>query len=501
VYATAPHARIVWRPVPALWRAELVLFRRGVWGTRPVRIRHALRDAGLRPLARGSVNLPAARSRATLELRPPDLQPGPYRWTFTLFGQNRRRIARREVRFRIVSQPPRVYIDAKRRLRAGGTPFFPLGLYMAGHDTEQDLARIAAAGFNTLLSYTWGAFGHTAAQGLGPGPRAFLDRAGAHGLRVIYALQDFFEESPTWLCRTPGACVPGTTGLDLVREYVLALRDHPALLAWYLNDERPSAFVPQLRERIELIDELDPEHPCLQVLALDADATQAQQALALDAYYDNTDLLGVDPYPVAGAPPLKRPMKMVGAWTDSAKISARDVRPVWNVVQTHPWGNYTGNPADRAPSLEEQRCMAYLALVHGADGLLLYSYFDLFHPPGRPDDPVYFESRWAEVAAIGQELSALAPELLRGRDLELASSGPASPLQARALEEADGLHLLLANPNRTRPAGRTFTLPPGHRGVPVPLSGPIQARRRGSALEVTLPPLGSGRLLVRSASA
>jgi hypothetical protein len=494
VFVTTPVYKIVRMPVPPVWRAEASIQRQGAWGAGPISVRWALRDesSGLR--ARAQVRVPAGRSKASLMLRPDALQPGAYRSIFSLLDSNGRRIAGREVQLRLVDRPLRVWIDAQRGLHAGGAPFFPLGLYMAGHDADQDLERIAAAGFNTVLSYTWGFFGHSAAQGMGPGPRSFLDRASGHGLRVVYSVKDAYEAAPFWPCRQAGACVPDTTGADLVREYVVALRDHPALLGWYLNDELPPAFVPQLRERLALLGDLDPDHPALQVLSLDPAATRVQQALALDAYYDSTDILGVDPYPVAAGPPLSRPLKMVAGWTESAQLSARNARPVWTVIQTHPLGNYTGNPADRAPTLEEQRCMALLALIHRANGLLFYSHFDLFHAPGKPEDPSYFEARWAEVSRLGAEIRSLVPALLRGTEVALPSGDPPSPLQVRTLEHDGRLFVLLSNPNPTTSARRNFTLPSGGQAQPQVVSGSVQVRRQGRNLQVDVPAASGGAL-------
>jgi hypothetical protein len=50
--------------------------------------------------------------------------------------------------------------------------------------------------------------------------------------------------------------------------------------------------------------------------------------------------------------------------------------------------------------------MAYQCLVHGANGLIFYSFFDLKR------DPLGFESRWADVKKLGEEIKSLTPVLL-----------------------------------------------------------------------------------------
>ena len=70
-------------------------------------------------LARADTTLRAGQNRATLQLRPPALAPGQFRWTFTLFADDQRRIAGRTVGFRVVNQAPPVYVDRQGRLNAG----------------------------------------------------------------------------------------------------------------------------------------------------------------------------------------------------------------------------------------------------------------------------------------------------------------------------------------------------------------------------------------------
>jgi hypothetical protein len=278
----------------------------------------------------------------------------------------------------------RVTLDGMGRLVVEGKPFFPLGLYL-GPTEDEHLARIAAGGFNTILCYGYGQ---------GRNPRAYLDRAHKHGLKVIYSIKDLYEGSKYYRAQK------GLSDIDAMRKYILDFRDHPTLIAWYTNDELPPSFRPKLQAAYDLVCELDPHHPAFQVLCRPGE---------FDRYYDVLDIFGCDPYPVPN-----HPVTMVGDWMDTARAAMAYAKPVWCVPQIFAWSNYTHDPKGREPTFAEKRAMAYLALIHGAQGLVCYSYYDLFKGVGKGGTapPEVFERRWREVSAIAQDVRKVIPALL-----------------------------------------------------------------------------------------
>jgi len=301
----------------------------------------------------------------------------------------------------------KVAIDERGRLVVEGEPFFPLGLYL-GPTEDEHLARIAKAGFNTILCYGYGA---------GKAPRAYLDRAQRHGLKVIYSVKDFYNGT-RWFPR--GA---GKSGIELTRHYVSTLRDHPALLAWYVNDELGPEWLPKLRAAYDLICQLDPHHPTFQVLCVPGQNHR---------YYEVTDILGVDPYPVP-----RHPVTMVGDWLETARHAMWGAKPVWCVPQIFCWANYTRNPKDREPTFAEKRAMVFLALVHRAQGLICYSYYDLLK--GGKEK---FKRRWREVNAIAEEVQELMPALLEGNEVAARLMGD---VQYRVLDHRGVLRIVAVN--------------------------------------------------------
>jgi hypothetical protein len=98
-------------------------------------------------------------------------------------------------------------------------------------------------------------------------------------------------------------------------------------------------------------------------------------------------------------------------WTRTTRDQSYGVRPMWQVPQVFDWGAYkkgAEREQSRAPTLDEMRAMAWNCIAAGANGLVFYSYFDLYKMNER--DP--FEKRWADVCTMGEEIRRLIPVLL-----------------------------------------------------------------------------------------
>jgi hypothetical protein len=149
---------------------------------------------------------------------------------------------------------------------------------------------------------------------------------------------------------------------------------------------------------------------------------------------------------------------------ERAHTAVRGHKPIWLVPQAFAWYQYHSTNSDRghlptaeelqtgrAPTYEEERCMTYLALVHGAKGLIYYCYYDLRVLPQ------YLEM-WSWMKRIGTEVKALFPVLLSPEDLGPARSTLANPAIHSKLKRCDGrLYLLAVNADRA-PCQVTFDL-------------------------------------------
>jgi hypothetical protein len=383
--------------------------------------------------------LPPDEGSAMLTLTLPDvpseqypaLEDSAYEVEVGLFD-NSTLLAGESVRLRVL--PPdksrRVYVDDRQRLIVDGKPFFPLGFYL-GPTEDEHLARISAAGFNTILCYGYG---------VGADPEAYMERAQAHGLKVIYSIKDFYEGSRYFPAQK------GLAGPELARHYVTKFRNHAALLAWYINDELHARWLPRLAEMYDLVRELDPDHPAFQVLCRPDEFAE---------YYGVTDILGVDPYPVP-----RQPVSMVTDWMATGVTAMRRAKPVWVVPQVFKWSIYSGKDSDREPTFEEKRCMAFLGLIGGARGIIFYSYYDLFRDTGHASaPPEVFARRWDEVSRIAADLRKVIPAALDGTPVEIETTGSGEHVRAAALRLDGRVYLIAANTSADSPQALRAALP------------------------------------------
>lgn len=201
--------------------------------------------------------------------------------------------------------------------------FFPIGLYDA---PESALFDIAAAGFNLVLN------GDTA-----PG---YLDRARAAGLRVVpYVRTD--ERMPADVREAAG---------------------ERAVFAWYLFDEpdlngmEPETYA-ELSAKLRRLDRS--RGIFLTVL----------RPKNYPLYVGGSDILAPNPYPIRRLRAEENNLREVIYAVRAARLAA-GARPVWVVLQA-----FWAEPVwPRNPTPEELRCMAFLALNHGASGVTYFSW-------------------------------------------------------------------------------------------------------------------------------
>jgi hypothetical protein len=307
-----------------------------------------------------------------------------------------------------------VRVDAKGRTFVDGKPFLPVGLYMAGVQRE-DIARISGSPFNCVMPYgsTGLKFRDTTKQGI-EATREVLDACNSAGVKVIFSIKDLYENA-TWgggVVHNPKNWNGITGEKEIVTAVVEAFRESPALLAWYIADEKGPDMAPRLIERRRLMHQLDPWHPTWAVYYKD-----------LFAMGGTADVLGIDPYPIDRID-SNNMVSLEGVATTAKKVLGGDGGglPLWAVPQAFLTALYreeNGRRLDRAedrekilanhraPSEEEMRSMSLLMAIQGARGFVFYSYYDLLKPAVLPD----FDRRWAELCRVASLLRELQPFL------------------------------------------------------------------------------------------
>jgi hypothetical protein len=228
-----------------------------------------------------------------------------------------------------------------------GKPFFPLGIFTYELNPEV-IAEIHELRFNTVLN------------GFGTNQ---LDMIQSNGLMAV--------------CFTD-------------QNWIRAATNHPALLAWYLEDEPENRGVPAASEqqRYQDLKSKDPRHP----IGLCHTSFEA-----LTTYKNACDFTMTDIYPITA----KRDQNVMGVsiMIDESRRIHGPNWPQWTYIQSF-GGPETDAGVWAVPLPHELRFMVYQALVHRATGILYFSYW-----PRQP-------RLWQALAGINREVQQLIPWLV-----------------------------------------------------------------------------------------
>jgi len=415
-----------------------------------------------------------------LQWKPPHpLAVGEYQWKLLLpdTGSGASKVL---FRIRVQNAMPPTYIDAEGFTVVNGTRFFPLGLYLGklpqGDDwgtTDENMQRIANAGFNTLLNYVYGGRNKTGQQ--------YLATAERHHLKVIYSLTDTYDG----VVMNPNIAEPG---IKVAARVIQQLKDQPALLAWYTNDEQGYGELPGSRALYQLIQNRDNSHPVFQV--------QNKPALLSWDYY-GSDVLGTDPYPASNA---ASNLQAVTNSTRAALQASEHSKAVWQALQIHDKSFHKGKGIP--PSLAQMRNMSYQALIAGAKGMMFYAYHWLWMAHDatgkRISSKAAFEKRWPDVQKLAREMNTLVPVILQDHNVAIPSAAPAH-CPYRAWQNGDALYILIANPAAQRDALR-LQIPDSWKNARS-LNPGITVQATGNSLDIHLDPIASGVVLLQRKTA
>ena len=116
---------------------------------------------------------------------------------------------------------PTAYFDEQQRLIHNGQPKFPLGLYL-GSVFMEDLDIISKSKFNMIMPY------------VEPANLSVMDDIHSRGLSVAFSTKGSYFGGPN---QAPNIITSRAKEEGYIKAQITKFKDHPALLAWYLNDE------------------------------------------------------------------------------------------------------------------------------------------------------------------------------------------------------------------------------------------------------------------------
>ena len=362
-------------------------------------------------------------------------------------------------------------IDEHRRFIVDGKPFFPLGMYF-GAVKPEELEIYADSKFNCLMPY------HAIS-------REALDLLQQKNVRCIYSVKDLYVGL---------RCKTDEEGRAKTVETINALKDHPAIFAWYINDELPLSMLDQLTGHRDLCESLDPGRPTWVVL---------YQYKQIRSYVPTFDVIGTDPYPIPS-----KPASMAYEYAKSTYDGSFGAHAMIQVPQAFNWASYKHSREDkekqRTPTNEELRSMAWMNIAGGANGLIFYSWFDLWkmsktvEQGGTALVAEPFEERWKNLKALGEEISSCFPILLGVEDtMEVTPAEESDAAVVSRLYGANGsTWLLIVNTSDKETKTAVYEIPANAKLGETKLGSP--AKQEGNKILIDLPPLEPRLIEVRS---
>jgi hypothetical protein len=295
-------------------------------------------------------------------------------------------------------------------------------------------------------------------------------------------------------------CSASTQALDLVRSYGLKgivgmlscvdpeiltrrlreLKDHPALLAWYTNDEMPPGLAPRQAMLQEVYRREDPHHPTFTVL---------DKPWQVRIFMPTFDVIGMDPYPIGNH---RGGIETAYGWGASCARQCFGMRPMWQVPQSFNWRWYRKGPDEpefRFPTPEEFRSMTWQAIAAGANGLMYYS-FGSMRRQFKPDDFAY---HWTYVKAVVDEVAKYIPILLSD-GLPPNVEGATAAVPVRTWRQGGKTWILAVNTLR-KPERVTLTVDSAPSRA-VALFGPEPTLADGGRLTLSFGPLDCAMMVL-----
>ena len=290
----------------------------------------------------------------------PALPAGEYELAAVLYDdRSGEELGRQSLPVSVTDQTHQVTVNEDWTVSVKGEKFLPIGTYCAM--TREAVEEMKAAGFNCALTYItiWESLDGKSEHCLASLTKA-LDNCAANDFKMILSLCMFDparENVSSW---------DGVEGNEAILAHLTrSLRNHPALLAWYLADEPPLTRRPWCEKAYDIVKANDPEHPVFIVF-------NAQSVLP--KFTGCSDIFGFDEYPIHGSSSLGNAVP-AGEQLDAYNV------PFWWVGQIMSWGSYKGPAQDyRYPTEEEMLAQNLLAFINNAKGVVNFSMFNLVKP-------------------------------------------------------------------------------------------------------------------------
>ncbi|RHJ93544.1 hypothetical protein DW095_05365 [Bacteroides sp. AM07-16] len=335
-----------------------------------------------------------------------------------------------------------------------GWQWLPVGFYSSLKDHNYEFLRSEVTqGINLYSPY------HTISAENQDARMAYLDLCAQLGIKVNYNVCSLAGSQGV------GLNVKATPEekYKALKEEILRVKDHPALLSYYIADEPDGQGVsPELlKQSYDLIHELDPYHPVSVVII---------SSLPARRYAGTYDIIMADPYPVPNAPATEAPRMIREIYEQMCYEKA-----VWLVPQVFGGGEIW----TREPSAREVRLMIYGSILAGARGI------QGFHRMPDSGSPLL----WNGFKEVAVELQQIAPYLYDPNPQPVSSDK--DQITACAYRRGDNL-LIIAQNTVNNPLPVTLSIPEIINGTAKLIFENRKVQINDGQITDILPPFGTG---------
>lgn len=339
---------------------------------------------------------------------------------------------------------PRVRFGDHNEMVLNGELFLPVGFYITpGYvPTLKELKDLKKRGFNTLIWYNG-----SVADNL----NKMLPLCEKAGMKLIASCAGL-----------------GRGRVKSMPKFIPKLKKSPAMIGHYHIDE-PQISRGQTPEALKSLYDLSVRiDPGL------LNASVFHTPYSYRIYADTVDVFMIDPYPFVEQNDDPPPVEMVAMDADRARDAVRGRKPVWIVPATFDGWGFMGNRRFVMPTIPQQRCATFLALTHGAKGIVNFTYNGFFvrRPEIRPEWrgkrkyyrfehtlPEAYPLTFDALSEIAQQVGGLKEVLLAPDPEQTQKIIQGGEAVHTLLKEHDGAWYLLAVNPKNRPVAFACSLP------------------------------------------
>ena len=321
---------------------------------------------------------------------------------------------------------PKIEIDKESHaLLVDGKPFFPIGIAHPGN--EEGVKACKEQGFNTVWLHPriWGKYIDPRREPdwgvIGARLENFINSCHANKLFGMIDLGSFMRYNK-W---------------EKMKEFISKYKEHPTVLVWQPMDEPGPGLIPDLLKTYNFVKSIDLSHPIIVNLGWSG-------MMCPDKYKDGCDILMTDPYPIRKD---SANLLMVADYTDRIVKAVDNEKPVWIWLQAYEWSG----DSSLLPTPLQERCMSYLAIIHGAKGLFYFSYRQMM----RKEKPAL----WNSLKSLTAELKKMAPIILAPKPKQKIELIPKDSSLQYLLKEYKGKKYIFAANPVEKEVTVTFKLP------------------------------------------